>query len=140
VPDWWRRNRQEQSPDARNRQVRAQSLAILQKLRAEGQPETLLRRLEPFVELAPEVLALGPVPASLTMRVLFGLCTFEGETRQRFLAGLADDLTSPSPTLRAVRRSGLLDWQPGTEPAVTERGRLLFERLRQVSDFERARD
>jgi len=117
--------------------VREKSLAILAKLRAEGQGQTYLRTLEPFVDLAPEVLALGPVPASLAMRVVFGLHVFEGGQRERFLTGLAAELATPSPILRAMRREGLIALSTDGQVQGTRQGRELFDRLRQAGAFGR---
>lgn len=137
MPDWQSLLRRRPRPptDARARQVRGQSLAILAKLRAEGQDPAYLRTLEPFVDLGPEVLALGPVPASLAMRVLFGMHTFQGGQRERFLAGLAVELISSSPTLRAMRREGLLAQGADGQVQETRHGRELFDRLRQAGAF-----
>jgi hypothetical protein len=109
--------------------VVALARAVLAQVRAEGQPAAYLRSLEPFIELAPEVLALGPAPASLTMRVLYGLCSLEGETGARFTQTLAEEFVTPSPTLRAVLRSGLVELDPNGHPHATARGRDLFGRL-----------
>lgn len=127
--------RPDRAAEARRRQVTAQAEANLRQLRVDGQPEAYLRTLEPFVALAPEVLALGPAPASLTMRVLYGLATFEGEARARFLATMREEFTSSSPTLRAVRRDGLVALAPDGTPALTAAGRRLYERLARAGAF-----
>jgi hypothetical protein len=135
MPRWWPK-RSTSAEDARRRQVVAQAQAVLAKLRTEGQPAPYLQALEPFVDLAPEILALGPAPASLTMRLLFGLCTFEGEARDRFLAVLTEEFAAPSPTLRAVSRSGLVRYDDAGRPVVTATGRRLFARLRAAGAFD----
>ena len=131
----WRGRRPAPS-DARRRQVVGQAHAVLAKLRAEGQPPGYIRSLEPFVELAPEVLALGPAPASLTMRVLYGLSVFEGEARQRFEQTLREEFAGKSPTLRAVLRSGLVELDAQGQPRLQEPGRKLYRRLRAAGAFE----
>jgi hypothetical protein len=131
----WRGRRPAPS-DPRRRQVVGQAHAVLAKLRAEGQPPGYIRSLEPFVELAPEVLALGPAPASLTMRVLYGLSVFEGEARQRFEQTLQEEFAGKSPTLRAVLRSGLVELDPQGQPRLQEPGRTLYRRLRAAGAFE----
>lgn len=131
----WRTRQPAIAEDARGRQVVAQAQAVLAKLRTEGQPPQYLRSLEPFVELAPEVLALGPAPASLTMRLLFGLCTFEGEQRDHFIEVLTEEFAAPSPTLRAVSRSNIVRQDDKGRPTVTEGGRHLFARLQASGAF-----
>ena len=137
MPFGLRRERQA-IPDARRRQVVGQARAVLAKLREEGQPPAYIRSLEPFVELAPEVLALGPAPASLTMRVLYGLSVFEGEARQRFEQTLQEEFAGTSPTLRAVLRSGLVELGPEGQPWLQEPGRELYRRLRAAGAFSDA--
>ena len=135
MPVWWPRRRERAPEDARRRQVIGQARAVLEQLRRDGQPERHLRALAPFVELAPEVLALGPLPAWLTTRVLFGLCTFEGEARQRFLATVAEELATPSPTLRAALRGGLLERDEQGLPRATPAGWDLYRRLERAGAF-----
>jgi hypothetical protein len=124
--------------DARRRQVVAQARAVLAKLQTDGQPPAYVRSLEPFIEQAPEVLALGPAPASLTMRLLYGLCTFQGEALKRFEATLAGEFAAPSPTLRAVLRSELVTLALDGSPLVAALGRELFNQLRERGAFDRA--
>lgn len=121
--------------DARSRQNRARAIAVLRQLRDEDQPARYVSSLEPFVDLAPETLALGPAPASLTMRLLFGLCAFEGEQRERFLDLAAVEGASASPTMRAVRRDGLIAFDGDGRVTVTARGRALYEQLARVGAF-----
>jgi len=130
----WSRRR-EGASEARHRQVTAQAEANLRQLRADGQPEPYLRSLAPFVALAPEVLALGPAPAGLAMRVLYGLAAFEGDARQRFLATMREEFASASPTLRAMRRDQLVALDADGTPRLTAAGRRLYERLRRVDAF-----
>jgi hypothetical protein len=137
MPFRFRRERQP-VPDARRRQVVGQAVAVLAKLPDEGQPPAFIRSLEPFVELAPEVLALGPAPASLTMRVLYGLSVFEGEARQRFEQTMREEFAGKSPTLRAVLRSGLVELDAQGQPRLQEPGRALFRRLREAGAFSDA--
>ncbi|HEY8745249.1 MAG TPA: hypothetical protein VIU62_19335 [Chloroflexota bacterium] len=124
--------------DARRRQVVAQARAVMAKLRTEGQPPAYVRSLEPFIDRAPEVLALGPAPASLTMRLLYGLCTFQGEALTRFEAALAGEFAAPSPTLRAVLRSELVTLDEEGRPRVAVLGRELFNCLRERGAFDGA--
>ena len=124
--------------DARRRQVVAQARAVLAMLHTEGQPPAYVRSLEPFIEQAPEVLALGPAPASLMMRLLYGLCTFQGEALTRFEATLAGEFADPSPTLRAALRSGLVTLDEGGRPRIAALGRELFNRLRECGAFDAA--
>jgi hypothetical protein len=137
MPFRFRRGRQA-VPDARRRQVVGQAVAVLAKLREEGQPPAFIKSLEPFVELAPEVLALGPAPASLTMRVLYGLSVFEGEARQRFEQTLQEEFAGTSPTLRAVLRSGLVELGAQGQPRLQEPGRELYRRLHAAGAFSDA--
>lgn len=122
--------------DARRRQVAAQAQAVLNKLREDGQPYAYVRSLEPFVTRAPEVLALGPAPASLTMRVIYGLCRFAGDKRERFLVTLREEFATPSPTLRAVVRSDLVVLDSTGTPQVTAAGRSLYQALREAGAFD----
>ena len=110
-------------------------MSVLLQLRREGQPHRFVRSLEPFVEWAPEVLALGPAPASLTMRLLYGLCAFEGEQRARFMDMAATEAATASPTMRAVRRDGLIAVDADGHVSVTARGRQLYEQLVRVGAF-----
>ncbi len=89
-------------------------------------------------KLAPEVLALGPAPASLTMRVLYGLCRFEGEARERFVATLREEYGAPSPTLRATVRAGLITLDADGAPAVTAGGKRMYQRLARAGAFDEA--
>ena len=135
--NWWQR-RPLSVDDARRRQVTAQAKAVLTRLRSEDQPAGYIRSLEPFVDFAPEVLALGPAPAGLTLRVLYGLGTFEREARARFLETLTTEFASPSPTLRAILRSGLVALDPAGCPQLTETGNDLFWRLHSLGTFDAA--
>ncbi|MCL4544771.1 MAG: hypothetical protein M1118_09285, partial [Chloroflexi bacterium] len=94
----WCRGRRGTPEAARFRQVRELALANLAKLVAEGATEEYSRTLRPFVNLAPEVLALGPVPCSLTQRVLFGLCSLRGRSRRRFVETLREEFRTTAPT------------------------------------------
>lgn len=132
---WWRRQ-PTSGDDARRRQVTAQAEAVLRRLRTEGQPASYIRSLGPFLDLAPEVLALGPAPASLTMRVLYGLSVFQQEARTRFLETLTVEFASPSPTLRAMLRSGLVALDQVGCPALTASGTQLFQRLHRLGAFD----
>lgn len=132
----WRSGSQQSGPaDARRRQVVAQAQAVIARLRTEGQPPGYIRSLEVFIALAPEVLALGPAPASLTMRLLYGLCTFEGDTRRRFMQTLGEEFATPSPTLRAVLRSCLVEIDPSGLPRILDPGQKLFQRLHAEGAF-----
>jgi len=135
---WWRRA-PTSGDEARRRQVTAQAKAVLTRLRTERQPASYLRSLEPFVDLAPELLALGPAPASLTMRVLYGLSVFQQETRTHFLETLTVEFASPSPTLRAMLRSGLVVLDQAGCPTLTAAGTHLYQRLHRLGAFDPAR-
>jgi hypothetical protein len=132
----WRRWRRATGVDAHRSKVRAQASAVLARLRTEGQSPRYLRSLEVFVDLAPAVLALGPAPASLTMRVLYGLSSFEHEARRQLLATLTTEFASPSPTLRAILRSGLVTLDEAGCPVLTASGAELCKRLHRVGAFD----
>lgn len=132
---WWRR-RSRSGDDARRRQVTAQAKSVLVRLRMEGQPASYIRSLEQFVDTAPELLALGPVPASLAMRVLNGLGLFDSETHTRFLETLTAEFASPSPTLRAILRSGLVALDQNGCPELTAKGTEFVNRLRHLGAFD----
>ncbi len=118
---------------ARLKQVRSQAQAVLVQLKASGESQQYLATLKPFLDYAPEVLALGPVPCSLTRQVLYGLCTFQGASYRRFQERLREDFQTAAPTLRAIRRSGLVAFDNEQLPYVTPKGRQLFQAIQNAS-------
>ncbi len=116
--------------------MQRRAYAVLHQCRAEGQPPALLRAYAAFVDGAPELLALGPVPASLAMRVLYGLCSFTGTELADYRALIAAEIAIDAPTMRAMVRSNLLaNTQNGA--VATTAGKALYTRLANVGAFGR---
>ncbi|MCL4540988.1 MAG: hypothetical protein M1396_01405 [Chloroflexi bacterium] len=129
---WRRPNPRER---ARLEQVRAQAQAVLTQLAASGESQQYLVTLQPFLDYAPEVLALGPVPCSLTQQVLYGLGTFQGAHYHRFRENLREDFKTTAPTLRAVRRSGLVAFDDQQLPYITPKGQQLFQAIQEAGGY-----
>ena len=83
-----------------------------------------------FADVAPEVLSLGPVPATFAARLLHGLCSTRSDVRQRFLeTARRESEAPPSPTVAGMLRAGLLAASHEEGVDVTPKGRTLLDRL-----------
>lgn len=110
--------------------VRNRAREVVRLVEAEGSPAHVQVLVRCFAEHAPEVLSLGPVPATFATRVLHGLCSTRPGVRQAFLDTVRRESQPPSsPTVAGMLRAGLLAPSRDGGVDVTPRGRELLARL-----------
>lgn len=114
----------------RDRVVRKRAEEVVRLVEAQQSPAHVRVMVRCFAEAAPEVLSLGPVPATFATRLLHGLCSARAEVRQGFLEAVRrESAPPPSPTVASMIRAGLLGASQGGDVDVTIQGRALLARL-----------
>ncbi len=103
---------------------------VLRQVEEQQVPPHIRTVVARFVVDAPEVLSLGPVPATFAMRILHGLCSPKPEVRAAFLQTVAEQSKPPpSPTINGMLQAGLLASSPARSIDITVKGRDLLARL-----------
>jgi hypothetical protein len=116
----------------RQSRLRQRAIAVARFVEAEGAPPHLRSLVRLFAELAPEVLALGPVPAGFAARILAGLASDEPTLREEFQALVAREAAPPaSPTITNMLASELIRTGEHGVMILTAQGRAMLDRLNQ---------
>lgn len=113
--------------------VRRRADEVVRLVEANGSPAHVRAMVRCYAEEAPEVLSLGPVPATFATRLLHGLCSPRPAVRRAFLETVRREAElPPSPTVASMLRADLLAASAQGDVDATARGRALLERLERV--------
>ena len=103
---------------------------VLQLVEEQASPPQVIATVRLFATYAPEVLALGPVPATFAARMLHGLCSERKDIRGGFLFLVQRESTPPaSPVISGMRKAGLLTPGDDAKLDISPEGRALHLQL-----------
>lgn len=116
----------------RQRKLAERARDVVRLIETQDVPEHVRAIVRCCADEAPELLSLGPVPATFAARILRGLCSADQSVRSAFLATVAEQARHPeSPTIRRMREAGLLEADLSGSVDITPKGRAIVALLKE---------